>query len=107
MAQVSNLFRAMGQFQIGKKMWSCPQQDTVWCHLANSLESVAQFKEPITDTVPQLERCSREGKISLLGGQNFLAGLVFSEFSVDLQKKKDHRANSVNFSPSSLLVSKK
>ena len=53
----------MGQFQIRKKMWNCPQQDTVWCHLANSQESVAQFKEPVTDTVPQLKRCSRKGKI--------------------------------------------
>ena len=47
-----------------KKMWSCPQQDTVWCHLANLEESVAQFKEPVTDTVPHLKRCSRGGKIS-------------------------------------------
>ena len=42
----------MGQFQIEKKLWSCPQQDTVCCHLANLQESVAQFKEPVSDTVP-------------------------------------------------------
>ena len=64
MAQVSNLFWAMGQFQIEKNLWSCPQQDTVWCHLANSQEYVVQFKEPVADTMPQLERCFRRGKIS-------------------------------------------
>ena len=64
MAQVSNLFYAMGQFQTEKNLCCCPQQDTVWCHLANSQKPVAQFKEPVTDTVPQLEHCSREGKIS-------------------------------------------
>ena len=52
MAEVSNLFCPVGQFQIEKKLWSCPQQDTVWCHLANLQESVAQFKEPVADVVP-------------------------------------------------------
>ena len=65
MVQVSDLVCAMGQsYKQKKKLWSCPQQDTVWCYLANSQKSVGQFKEPVTDTVPQLERCSRGGKIS-------------------------------------------
>ena len=75
---------------------------------------------------PQLERCSRGGKISFQGGQNFWACLLFSEFSVDFQKKrssrqfgllffefsvdlkkKGYRANLVYFPPSFQLVSKK
>ena len=35
-----------------KILWSCPQQGTVWCHLANSQESVAQFREPVIARVP-------------------------------------------------------
>ena len=39
-------------------------------------------------SVPQLERCCQAGKISFWGGQKFWVGLLFSQFSVDLQKKK-------------------
>ena len=42
----------MGQFQKKKKLWSYPQQDTVWCHLANLQDFVAPFKAPVTDIVP-------------------------------------------------------
>ena len=38
-------------------------------------------------SVPQLEHCSKGGKICLWRGQNFWAGLAFTKFSVDLQKK--------------------
>ena len=41
----------MGQFQ-KKKLGSYPQQDTLWCHLANLQEFVAPFKKPVTDIVP-------------------------------------------------------
>ena len=56
--------------------------------------------------MPQLERCSRGGKISCKGGQTFWAGLISTEFSVDLQKK-GLRAKLVYISPNSLLVPKK
>ena len=54
MAKVTNLFCAMHWFQRKRTfgLWSCPHQDEVWCHLANSRESVAQFKEPATDPIP-------------------------------------------------------
>ena len=57
--------------------------------------------------MPQLERSSKGGKICFWRGQNFWVGLVFIKFSVNIQKKKDHRANMVYFSPRSRLVSKK
>ena len=57
-------------------------------------------------SVPQLERCSYEGKICFWGSQNFWAGLLFSDFSVDLQQKNCHRANLVYFAPSSMLISR-
>ena len=42
------------------------------------------------------------------GGQNIWADLVITKFSVNLKKKKkNHRANLVYFSLSSLLISKK
>ena len=42
----------------------------------------------VTNSVPQLERCCQEGKISFWGGQIFWVGLLFSDFFVDLKKKK-------------------
>ena len=45
-----------------------------------------------------------------LGGQNFWVGLLFSEVSVDLKKKKkkkDHLAKLFDLSPSFLSVSNK
>ena len=45
------------------------------------------------------------GKICFWGGQNFWVGLLFSEFSVDLQKKKVISPNC--FTSSFLSVSKK
>ena len=39
-------------------------------------------------SVPQLERCSKGGKICFWRGQNFWVGLVFTKFSVDIQKKR-------------------
>ena len=57
-------------------------------------------------SVPQLERCSKGGKISFRRGQNFWVGLLFYEFSGDLKKTKTgHRTELVDFSPSSLLIS--
>ena len=47
--------------------------------------------------VLQLERCSKGDKISFRGGQTFWDGLLFSEFSVDLQKKKVVAPNWSNF----------
>ena len=40
----------------------------------------------MSGTVPQLERCSKGGKILFWGG-GFGVGLLFSEFSVGLKKK--------------------
>ena len=42
----------MGRFQIKKKFLCFPQQDTIWCHLANLQKSVAQLKETVRDIVP-------------------------------------------------------
>ena len=36
----------------------------------------------------QLQPCSKGGKICFRRGQNFWVGLVFTKFSVDIQKKK-------------------
>ena len=57
--------------------------------------------------MPQLERSSKGGKICFWRGQKFWVGLVFTKFSVDIQKKKGDRANMVYFSPRSRLVSTK
>ena len=57
--------------------------------------------------MPQLYRSSKGGKICFWMGQNFWVGLVFTKFSVDIQKKKRDRANMVYFSPMPRLVSKK
>ena len=38
--------------------------------------------------MPQLERGSKGAKFVSGGGQNFRVGLLFSEFSIDLKKKK-------------------
>ena len=45
------------------------------------------------------------GQNLFLGYQNLWVSLLFSEFSVDLKKKKGHRANLVYFCLSSLLIS--
>ena len=60
-------------------------------------------------SVPQLERSSRGGGGGanlFLGVPKFLGWISFPKFSVDLLKKKGHRADLVYFSPSFRLVSK-
>ena len=56
---------------------------------------------------PQLERCSRGSKISFQGGQNFWACLLFSEFSVDFQKKRSSRQFGLLFFEFSVDLKKK
>ena len=67
------------------------------------------FRYCFNIAVSQLERCSKGGKITFWGGQNFWDGLLFSEFSVDLQKrrKKGLYTKLVFFFPKFLLISKK
>ena len=57
--------------------------------------------------MPQLERSSKGGKICFWWGQNFWVGLVFTKFSVDIQKKKSSRQCDLLFSEVSVGFHKK
>ena len=57
--------------------------------------------------VPQLERSSKGGKICFWMGQNFWVGLVFTKFSVDIQKKRSSRQYGLLFSEVSVGFKKK